>query len=124
MKQVTTGCAKGVRNRSADSGKSAENAKKMLFRGNEPKNTLKTHHLTFSGTQNELLFEFRNPRSNPKIGPRIRFQVSGASIRIQEPRFRAEKTDFENVRAAQQGQQTPWFSLDNVSLPTRKKKTR
>ena len=46
------------------------------------------------------------------------------SIRTQEPRFRTEKTNFKNVRAAQQGQQTPWFSLDNVSLPTGKKKTR
>ena len=63
--------ANGVRNRSADSGKSAENAKKMLFRGNEAKNTLKTNHLASSGAQNELFFEPRNPRSNPKINPRM-----------------------------------------------------
>jgi hypothetical protein len=115
MKKVAIEVAKGVRNWSADSGKSSENAKKMLFRGNEAKNTLKTQHLTFSATQNELLFEFGNPQSNPKIG---------LKIRVQEPGFRAEETDFECVRSAQQGQQTPWFSLDNVSLPTGKKKTR
>jgi hypothetical protein len=78
MKKIATERAKGVRNRSADSGKSAENAKKMLFGGNEAKNTLKTQHLTFSGTQNELLFEFRIPQTNPRIGLKIRFQVSGA----------------------------------------------
>src|SRR5208282_1148899 len=88
-------------------GKRAENAKKMLFRRSEAKNTVKTNHLAFSGAQNELLFEFRNPRSNPKIGLKIRFQVSGGSIRIQELGSRAEETHFENVRAAQQGQQTP-----------------
>jgi hypothetical protein len=75
MKKVTTEGAKGVRNRSADSGKSAENAKKMLFRGNEAKNTLKTKHLAFSGAQNELFFDTRNPRSNPRIQPKD--QVSG-----------------------------------------------
>jgi hypothetical protein len=105
-------------------GKRAENAKKMLFGGNKAKNTLKTQHLAFSGTQNELLFEFRNPRSNPKIGLKIRFQVSGGSTRIQEPGFCGKETDFENVSAAQEWQQTPWFSLDNMSLPTGKKKTR
>ena len=78
--------------------------KKMLFRGNEPKNTLKTQHLTFSGTQNELLFEFRNPRSNPKIGLNTRFQVSGGSTRVQELGFRGEETEFEDVRAVQEWQ--------------------
>jgi hypothetical protein len=77
MKKVATERAKGVRNRSAGRGKRAGNAKKMLFGGNEAENTLKTHHLTFSGTQNELLFEFRNPRSNPKIGLKIRVQEPG-----------------------------------------------
>ena len=124
MRNVTTERANGVRNWSADSGKSTENAKKMLFRGNEAKNTLKTNHLAFSVAQNELVLEPRNPRSNPKIGLKIRVQVSGDSIRIQEPRFRAEETDLENVGVARQGQQTPWFSLDNVSLPTGKEKTR
>jgi hypothetical protein len=68
-------------------GKQAENAKKMLFGGNEANNTLKTQHLTFSGTQNELLFELRNLRSNPKIGLKIGFsgvrgpnQDSGARV--------------------------------------------
>jgi hypothetical protein len=124
MKKVAKEGAKGVRNRSADSGKSAENAKKMLFRGNEPKNTLKTKHLTFPGTQNELLFESTNPRSNPKNRAKDRVSGVRGSIRIQEPGFGAEETDFESVRAAQQGQQTPWFSLDNVSFPTGKKETR
>ena len=110
MKQAATGRAKGVRNRSADSGKSTENAKKMLFGGNEAKNTLKTKHLAFSGAQNELLLELKNPRSNPRI--QSRDQVSGVrgSSRIQELWFGAEETDFESDCAAQQGQQTPRFS--------------
>jgi hypothetical protein len=86
----------------------------MLIGGNELKNTLKTQYLTFSGTQNELLFEFRNPRSNPK---------KGLKIRVQEPGFCGEETDVEGVRSAQQGRQPPLFSLDNVSLPAGKKKT-
>jgi hypothetical protein len=47
-------------------GKTGRKCKKDPIGGNKAKNTLKTQHLTFSGTQNELLFEFRNPDQTQK----------------------------------------------------------
>ena len=88
MKKVAIEGAKGVRNRSADSGKSAENAKKMLFRANEAKNTLKTNHLAFSWAQNELFFEPRNPRSNPKIQPKDQVSAFRGESLLLNPAFR------------------------------------
>jgi hypothetical protein len=38
---------KEIRKRPAEAGKRQENAKKMLNRGNEPKDLLKTQHLAF-----------------------------------------------------------------------------
>jgi hypothetical protein len=38
-------------------GKCVEYRKKILNSGNEPKNTLKTKGLAFSGAKNELVFE-------------------------------------------------------------------
>jgi len=77
MKKAATERAKGVRNQSAGSRKRGEGAKKMLLGANKAANPLNTQHLTFSGYQNGLLFELRPP-SNPRIRPKIRFQVSGA----------------------------------------------
>jgi hypothetical protein len=45
-----------VLNRPAAGGKSSTNAKKILNRGNEPKNLLKAKELAFSGAQNEPNF--------------------------------------------------------------------
>ena len=74
MKKAATERAKGVRNQSAGSRKRGESAKKMLLGANKAANPLNTQHLTFSGYQNGLLFELRPP-SNPRIRPKIRFQV-------------------------------------------------
>jgi hypothetical protein len=49
MKNAATSPAKAVRNQPCGGGKPAENAKKMLFRRNEPKIMLKIKELAFSG---------------------------------------------------------------------------
>jgi len=51
---------KGIRKRPAGSGKRRENAKKMLNRGNEPKDFLKTQHLAFFRAKNEPNFVCKN----------------------------------------------------------------
>jgi hypothetical protein len=51
---------KEVRKRPAGDGKRHENAKKILNRGNEPKDLLKTQHLAFFGAKNE-------PKTNPTL---------------------------------------------------------
>jgi hypothetical protein len=45
---------KEMRNSPAEGGKEQENAKKILNRGNEPKDVLKTQHLASYGAKNEL----------------------------------------------------------------------
>jgi hypothetical protein len=49
MEKAGTGRAKGVQNAPGGDGRWAENAKKMLFRGNEAEYLLKTQRLAFSG---------------------------------------------------------------------------
>ena len=56
MEHGATARAEGVPNRPAGGGRWAEIAKKMLFRGNEPKTLLKIKNLAFLGPQNELFF--------------------------------------------------------------------
>jgi hypothetical protein len=59
--------SQGVLNRAAGGGKSAQNAKKILNRGNELKNLLKAKELAFSGAQNELVFERSKCQSKLRI---------------------------------------------------------
>jgi hypothetical protein len=49
MEKAATERGERVRSRSAGNGEWAENAKKMLFRGNEARDLLKTKELAFSG---------------------------------------------------------------------------
>jgi len=63
--------SQGVPNRAAGGGKSAQNAKKILNRGNEAKNILETNELAFSGAQNEPNFQCRKPQSKLRIRPVI-----------------------------------------------------
>ena len=60
--------AKGVGDRTEEGRNWTGNAKKMLFRRNEPKVILKPKELAFSGAKNELLFECRKPQSKPRNG--------------------------------------------------------
>jgi hypothetical protein len=71
MEQGATARAQGVPNRHGGGGRWAENAKKMLFRGNEPKTLVKIKNLAFSGPQNELLFECKKTQSKQRIWPKI-----------------------------------------------------
>ena len=61
----------GVPNRPGGGGKSAQKAKKILNRGNEPKDLLKTQELAFSGAQDELVFH--RPRRQSRV--RIRLKI-------------------------------------------------
>jgi hypothetical protein len=54
MESADTERGKEIRKRPAEGGKWHENAKKILNRGNEPKDLLKTQHLAFFGAKNEL----------------------------------------------------------------------
>jgi hypothetical protein len=56
MGKLASGRGKGVGNRPGGGGKQGENTKKILNRGNEAKDLLKTKELAFSGAQNELAF--------------------------------------------------------------------
>jgi hypothetical protein len=67
MRHVARERAPQVVNPSGGCGESAEKAKKMLFRGNEPKNLLKIKELAFSRAQNELSLDRRNRPSERKI---------------------------------------------------------
>jgi hypothetical protein len=71
MVHGATARAQGVPNRPAGGGRCGEIAKKMLFRGNEPKTLLKIKNLAFSGPQNELLFVCKKPQSKQRIWPKI-----------------------------------------------------
>jgi hypothetical protein len=68
MEKAATERADGVRRWSAADGKWAENGKKMLFRGNEPKDLLKTKDLAFFGAQNELVFGAKRTVLSKKYG--------------------------------------------------------
>jgi hypothetical protein len=59
---------KEIRKWPAEGGKWQENARKILNRGNEPKDLLKTQHLAFLGAENEPNFECRRSRSKRKSG--------------------------------------------------------
>ena len=65
MEKAATERVREPRNRDARGGKWAQNAKKILFRWNEPKTLLKIQQLAFSGAQNELSFQGKNPPSKP-----------------------------------------------------------
>jgi hypothetical protein len=55
---------KGIRKRPAASGRRHENSKKILNRGNEPKDVLKIKHLAFLGAKNEL-------KTNPHLSAKM-----------------------------------------------------
>jgi Na+-transporting NADH:ubiquinone oxidoreductase subunit NqrF len=68
MRRLASERAKGVANRCGGRGKCAENRKKILNSGNEPKNVMKTKELSFSGAKNELVFECkRTPIKAKKV---------------------------------------------------------
>ena len=58
-----------ILNRPAGCRKWAQNAKKILFRRNEPKILLTIKELAALGPKNELVLERQKPRSNPRIWP-------------------------------------------------------
>jgi hypothetical protein len=71
MENAATERAKWVLNWPSQGGKWTQNAKKILLRGNKPKNLLKVKELAFSGAQNEVPFECPKTQSNPRLWPKI-----------------------------------------------------
>jgi len=51
-------------------GKRRGKRKKILNSGNEPKDLLKRKELAFFWAKNELGFDAKEPKSNPKMGPK------------------------------------------------------
>jgi len=72
MEQLAAERAQGVPNRPGGGGRCAENAKKMLFSGNELKNLLEIKDLAFFRPQNELVFECKKRPSKRKRWPKTR----------------------------------------------------
>jgi hypothetical protein len=60
----------------------AENVRRDIISRNKPKILLKTNKLAFSGAQDKLLFEGKNPPSKPKIWRKIH-QLWGISLSVQ-----------------------------------------
>src|SRR5208337_3270171 len=65
MRNAATERGRELQNRPGGGGKRAWKAKKILFRRNEPKTLLKIQRLAFSGAQNGLSFQGKNPPSKP-----------------------------------------------------------
>jgi len=66
MRRLVSERAKGVRDRRGGRGKFAENRKKILNSGNEPKNLLKTQALAFLRAKNELGFGGKRTQTKAK----------------------------------------------------------
>ena len=71
MRNAAAQCAGRVQDRAAGYWKLAQNAKKILFRGNEPKNILKLKELSVLRLKNEPKFEHQKRKSNPRIWSEI-----------------------------------------------------
>jgi hypothetical protein len=105
----------GVLNRPPGCGKRAEKAKKILNRGNEPKNILKTQGLTPLEAQKRTEFRVRkgpikakNTAKNRRtVGRKRRFQASGSKwqdlnqdsgVRSENPGFKIQGRSAGPVR--------------------------
>jgi hypothetical protein len=71
-------------NRPAGDGKRPQNAKKMLFRRNKPKDLLKTQELAIFRGQNKPSFRGKNPPSKPRMWRKIH-QLWGISLSALSP---------------------------------------
>jgi len=87
MRNAATEGLRELRNRPAGGGKRAQNAKKILFRRNEPKALLKIKQLAFLGAQNELPFQGKNPPSKPITRRKIH-HLWGISLFARPPMSR------------------------------------
>jgi hypothetical protein len=83
----------GALNRRRDCGRLQRKSKKILNRGNEPKDLLETQHLAVSGAKNELktnsILSAKSAYQSGNAGircqvPGVRFQVSGVRCQVQE----------------------------------------
>jgi hypothetical protein len=71
MSNAAAQCVGRVQDQPAGYWKLAQNAKKILFRGNKPKNVLEIKELSVLRLKNEPKFEHQKRKSNPKIWQEI-----------------------------------------------------
>jgi hypothetical protein len=71
MRNAAAQCGGRVQDRPAGYWKLAQNAKKILFRGNEPKNVLEIKELSVLRLKNEPKIEHQKRKSNPRMWPEI-----------------------------------------------------
>jgi hypothetical protein len=76
MESATRERGKEMRKRPAEGGKRQENAKKILNRGNEPKDLLKIQHLAIFAAKNE-------PKTNPILSAKTADQSEKTGLRWQ-----------------------------------------
>jgi len=70
--------------------KGAENEKKILNSGNEPKDLFKRKELAFFWAKNELVFDAKEPKSNPKMGPKNRL-LRGIEVKFASRKASADR---------------------------------
>jgi hypothetical protein len=89
MSNAAAQCAGRVPDRPAACWKLAQNARKILFRGNEPKNVLEIKELSVLRLKNEPKFEHQKRKSNPRMWPEIdKFRrIFVAAHRFLNPRL-------------------------------------
>jgi hypothetical protein len=103
MENAGTERAKGTRNRLGGGAKRPANAKKILNRGNEPKDLLKTKDLAFSGAQNELFFECKKARSKRKKSGCAQTPEQDSGIRIPGVRTRDPEVKIQEAEERGEG---------------------
>ncbi len=110
MENAGTEGAKGIQNQHAGGAKRFRNAKKILNRGNEPKDLLKKQDLAFSAPQNKLFFECKKPRSKR----RSRFRAPGPRCQVQGEQVSRSRCQVSGTRSA-----VAWEYNASTLLPPR-----
>jgi hypothetical protein len=99
MENAGTERAKGTRNRLGGGSKQPENAKKILNRGNEPKDLLKSKDLAFSGAQNELFLECKKTDQSEKRAAIAQALEQESGFRTQDSGPKSEDSGDRKVGA-------------------------
>jgi hypothetical protein len=87
MRGLASERGKQAANRRGGGGKCVEKRKKILNRGNEPKNLLKGKELAFLGAKNELVFERKNAQTKRKMGQKSgKWKLEIRKSKLEGPR--------------------------------------
>jgi len=106
----------GALNRRRNCERLQRKSKKILNRGNEPKDLLETQHLAVfwseKRTQNELDFECKKRLSKRKS----RFRVPGSRCQVQEEQVSGVRCQVSGVRAGRAGGKNREQGIGNGEL--------